>query len=113
QRKHHDRYAVLPRQRNGGSIHHLQVARQHVHVGQPIVAFRRRVAARIVGIDAVDLGTLEQRVAAHLGGAQGGGGVGGEERVAGAGGEDHHPTLLHVAHGAAADIGLAHGGHGN
>ena len=33
-------------------------------------------------------------------------GVGGEERVAGAGGEDHHAALLEVAHGAAADVGL-------
>ena len=39
--------------------------------------------------------------------AQSGGGVGGEERVAGAGREDHHPALLQVADGPAPDIGLA------
>jgi hypothetical protein len=33
-------------------------------------------------------------------------GVGGEEGIAGAGGEDHHPALLHVPQRAAADIGL-------
>ena len=38
--------------------------------------------------------------------AQRGGGVGGEERVAGAGGEDHDAALLEVAHRAAADVGL-------
>ena len=54
---------------------------------------------------------LNKRVAAHFGGAQRGGGVGGEEGIAGAGGEDHHPALLHVAHGAAADIGLGDGRH--
>ena len=47
----------------------------------------------------------------HFGGAQCGGGVGGEERVTGAGGEDDHPALLHVPLGAAADIGLADRGH--
>ena len=34
--------------------------------------------------------------------------VGGEERIAGAGGEDDDAALLEVAHGAAADVVLAH-----
>ena len=42
----------------------------------------------------------------ELRGAQRRGRVGREERVAGAGGEDHDPALLQVAHRAAADVGL-------
>ena len=49
---------------------------------------------------------LNAWAAVNCDGTQRGGGVGGEERVSRAGGEDHHPPLLHVAHGAAADIGL-------
>ncbi len=41
-----------------------------------------------------------------LDGPQRGGGVGGEERVAGAAGEDHDPALLEVADGPAPDVGL-------
>ena len=111
--EHDDRDLVLARQRDRRGVHHLQVLLQHVHVGERVVALGGLVLARIGRIDAVDLGALQHRIEAHLGGAQGGGGVGGEERIAGAGGEDHHPALLHVAGGAAADIGLADGGHRN
>src|SRR5690606_38582089 len=49
---------------------------------------------------------LPSYVGLDLEGAQRGGGVGGEERVAGAGREDHDPALLQVAQGAAPDVGL-------
>ncbi len=110
-REHDDRDAVVAHQRDGRGVHDLQVARQHFVIGEPLVAGGGGVLLRIGGVDAVDLRALEQRVAAHLGGAQRGGGVGGEERIAGAGGENHDAALLHVAHGAAADVGLAHGHH--
>ncbi len=42
----------------------------------------------------------------ELGCPQRGGGVGREERVAGARGEDHDPALLEVAHRAPADVRL-------
>jgi hypothetical protein len=61
------------------------------------------------GVDAVDLGRLEQHVALKLGGAQGGAGVGREEGVAGARGEDDDAALLEVPEGAAADEGLGDG----
>ena len=48
----------------------------------------------------------QDRLGVDLERAQRGGGVGREERVAGAGGEDHDPALLEVAHRAAADVGL-------
>ena len=41
-------------------------------------------------------------------GAQRRGAVGGEERIAGAGGEDHHAALLEVADGAPPDERLGH-----
>ena len=48
----------------------------------------------------------EDRVGVDLERAQRRRGVGGEERVAGAGGEDHDALLLQVADRAAADVGL-------
>jgi len=68
------------------------------------------------GVDAVDRGGLEEDVGLDLHGAEAGGGVGREEGVAGAGGEDDDAVLLEVAHGTAADVGfgdLVHldGGH--
>ena len=82
-------------------------------IGQPVVADRGGVLHRVGRVDAVDLGALEQGVAAQLRRAQRGGGVGREERVARAAGADHHPALLHVADRAPADVRLAHRGHGN
>ena len=63
--------------------------------------------AGIGAVDALDAVLRHQdRLRADLARAQCGGGVGGEERVAGAGGEDHDAPLLQVAHRAAADVGL-------
>ena len=62
---------------------------------------------RIGIVDAVDLGRLEQDLGVDLDGAQAGRGVGGEERVAGACAENHHPPLLEMAHRAASDVVLA------
>jgi len=47
------------------------------------------------------------RSAAHFIGAQRRGRIGGEERITGSGGENHHAAALHMALGATADIGLA------
>ena len=58
----------------------------------------------IGGVHAVDsrVRALQDRAGADLRGAQRGRGVGGEVRVAGAGGEHHDPALLEVPDGAAA-----------
>ena len=80
-------------------IHDLEVARQHLVIGQLLVALGLGILLGIGAVDAVDLGALQHRVAAHLGGAQRRRRVGGEEGIAGAGGEDHDPALLQVAHG--------------
>jgi hypothetical protein len=47
--------AVLARKRDRRGVHDLQVARQHVHVAQRIVALGTLVLARIGRVDAVDL----------------------------------------------------------
>jgi hypothetical protein len=51
---------------------------------------------RVGGVDAVDLGGLEHNLGTDLGAAQRRCGVGGEERVAGAGGKNHHLALFEV-----------------
>ena len=78
--EHNDRQMVFPRQADRGGIHDLEVVRQDVEVGQLLVAGGALHLARIGGVDAVDLGALQQRVALHLRRAQGRRGVGGEER---------------------------------
>ena len=66
-----------------------------------------RVDRRVGGVDALDAVLGHQHdLGVQLGRPQRGGGVGREERVAGAGGEDHDPALLEVAHRAAADVRL-------
>ena len=57
-------------------------------------------------VNAVHLGGLQDRFGADLRGPQRGGGVGGEERVAGTAGEDHDAALFEVADGAPADVRL-------
>src|SRR5215831_1105198 len=84
-REDQDRDAVFPGQRDRRGIHDLQVAGQYLVIVEPVEAAGFGVAHRIGIIDPVDLGGLEQGVAAHLGGAKGGRRVGREERVAGAG----------------------------
>ena len=66
----------------------------------------RRVRPRIAGEDPVHVGGLEDHFGLDLERPEHAGGVGGEERVAGAGGEDDEPALLQVADGAAPDVGL-------
>ena len=65
------------------------------------------IASRIAVVDALDPVLRHQdRLGADLERAQRGGRVGGEERVAGAGREDHDPALLEVADRPAADVRL-------
>src|SRR5215471_12143068 len=100
-REYQNRNPVLTRQRDGGRVHHLEVPREHLEVAESVIALGIGLLARIGAIDSIDLGALEQNVAAHLRGAQRRRRIGGEERVAGAGGEDDDAALLHVPQGAA------------
>ena len=68
----------LARQRDRRGIHHTEVLGQHLVIGDRLVAPGVGVFLRVLVIDPVDLGALEDRLAVHLVGAQRGGGVGGE-----------------------------------
>src|ERR1019366_2237286 len=104
--EHHHRHVVVAAQRNGGGVHYPQVQPQDVRVGYLLELHRIGVQLGVGGVDAVHGGRLQQDVRVDLHGAQRGGGVGGEERVARARGEDDDPALFQVADGAAADVGL-------
>src|SRR5215213_4131070 len=68
---------------------------------------RAVVELRVGRVDALAAVLRHQdRLGVDLERAQCGGGVGREERVAGAGGEDHDARLLEVAHRAPPDVGL-------
>ena len=64
---------------------------------EAVVAGRSAVELRVGGVDAVDIGRLEERVAGQFRGAERRGGVRGEERIAGAATKDDHPARLDVA----------------
>ena len=111
--KHHDRDRILAHQRDRRGVHYPQIAREDIEIIELIIAFSVGVGLGVSAVDAIDLGALEQGVTAHFSRAQGGGGIGRKIGIAGAGGENHHPALLHMPHGAAADIGLAYSRHRN
>src|SRR4051812_2842076 len=102
-----ERDAVLHAQRERREVHDPQAALERLHVGDVVDELRVGVLARVGGQDALDavLGH-EDRLGVDLARPQRGRGVGGEERVAGARGEDDDAPLLEVAHRAAADVGL-------
>src|SRR5580658_11369294 len=75
-REYDDRHTVFLGKREGRGIHDLQALIQGLLMAQPIIAFGLRVLFRIGGIDAVDVGGLEDGLAAHLGRAQDRRGIG-------------------------------------
>src|SRR5690606_22772543 len=95
--EHHDGHVVLAAQRDGRGVHHLELAVDGFGVGQRLVTDGIRVLVRILVVHAVHVGGLHQDVAARFDGAQGGGAIGGEVRVARTGGEQHHATFFKVA----------------
>src|SRR5690606_5767633 len=107
-----DRDGVFTRQRDGGDVHDGKALFEHFAVRQTIETGGGRVLLRIGGIDAVDLRALEDRFGAHFGGAQRGGRIGREERVAGTAGEDHHAAGRQVMERCALREALADLRHG-
>ena len=109
-----DRHVVVHAQRQRGRVHHLQAALERLAVRDLGEELGVAVLLRIGGVDALDavLGHQDD-LGVDLVRAQRGRGVGGEERVAGAGREDHDAVLLEVAHRAAADVGLGDLGDGD
>src|SRR3990170_4110528 len=106
--EHGDRQVLVAAQGERSGVHHAQVARDGFVEADFHIALGARVALRVGGVDAVDLGGLDDDLGAHLAAAQRRRGVRREERIAGAGGEDHHLALLQVADRLAADVGLDH-----
>src|SRR5258708_27440590 len=109
--EHHDRQLVVHAQGNGRGVHHLQPLGEHLQIGNVVVFGRGGVEHRIGGVDAVDLGALQDDIRLHLHGAERGCRVGREIGVAGAGGEDDDAPFLQVADSPAADERLGHGPH--
>ena len=72
------------------------------------IGFGNTACGGIGGVDAIDLGGLEEGVGANLGRTEGRAGVGGEEGVAGVAGEEGHGALAHEADGLACVEGLGH-----
>src|SRR3954462_9831026 len=95
-----DRELVVHAQGDGGGVHHLEPLFQDLDVGNGIVFGGVFVDHRVGGVDAVDLGPLEDDVGFHLHRAERSGGVGGEVGIAGAGGEEHYPALFQFAAGS-------------
>ncbi len=111
--KDHDGHARLHAEGDGGGVHDLEAAVQDLQVGELVKAHRLRVFAGVVGVDPVHLVFgHEDHLGPHLQGAEGGGGVRGEEGVPRSPAEDDDAFLLQVAEGPAADVGLGHLGDG-
>ena len=102
-----DRQVVLHAERERGRVHHAQPALDRLEVRERRQERRVRVVLRVAVVDAPHAVLRHQdRLGADLERAQRGGRVGREERVAGAGREDHDAALLEVAHRPAADVRL-------
>src|SRR6202140_304624 len=96
-RKYDDRHTVFLGKREGRGVHDLQALIQGLLMAQAIIALGLRVLLRIGGIDAVDVGGLEDSLAAHLGRAQDSRGIGGEIGISGAAGEHDDAFLVEMA----------------
>ena len=100
---------VVLAQGNGRGVHHAQPALEDVDVADAREPLRLRVLHGIGGVDAVDLGRLEDDLGLDLEGPERRRGVGREVRAAEAGAEDDDPALLQVPDDPAADERLGHG----
>ncbi len=104
----HDGKVVLAAERNGGCIHHPQPALQDLQIADGVEHGGIFHDDGIVGVDAIDLGGLQNRVRLDLHGAQRRRGVGRKIGIAGAAGEDHDPALFQMTNGSAPDERLRH-----
>src|SRR5687768_12468315 len=68
--EHRDRQLLVAAQGERRGIHHAQVARDRLVEADLRVALGARIALRIRGVDAIDLGRLDHDLGAHLAAAQ-------------------------------------------
>ena len=93
-------------------IHDPQMLLNRLLVTEFLVTLGLRVFLGVRGVDPIHIGGLEHGLAFEFRRAQHGGGVGGEIRIAGPGGQQHDAALAEIFHRALAVIGLADRGHG-
>ena len=108
-----DRQVVFHAVGDGRGVHDAQVAVADFFVGELAEQRGGRVFFGVGGEDAVDARGLHEDVGFELHRFLGGGRVGGDERRAGAAGEDHDAAFFEVAACAAADVRLGDAVHAN
>ena len=91
---------------HGLGVHDLEVLSEDVFEGDFGVADGVWVTEGIGGIDAVDFCGFEDDFGVDFAGTECGGGVGGDEGAAGAGGEDHDAAFFEMSEAASADEGF-------
>ena len=96
----------------GGLVHDLEALGDGLVEGEFVVFDGGGVFFRVGGVDAVDAGAFQQGVRTDLEGAEGGAGVGGEERVAGAAGDEGDAAPLEHLHRVVPHVVLRDGFHG-
>src|SRR5438309_5185419 len=110
-REHQNRNVVLARQRNRRGIHHPQIAGQDLQVIESFEALGARLTLGVRIINAVHLGSLQERVTTHLGGSESRCRIRRKKRVSGPGRENHDTILLEVPQRPPTDIWFADGLH--
>ena len=98
---------VLACQRNRRGIHHPQIAGQDLQIVESFETLGARLSLGVRIVDAVHLGSLQERVTTHFGGPESRRRIGGEIRVAGPGGENYDAILLEMPQRPASDIRFA------
>jgi len=106
--EHHDGDLVVHAKGEGGGIHDLEPAPKGIAVGDRLEPLGAGIGPGIRIIDAVHLGGFEEGIGSDFAGAEGSCGVGGEERMSCAGGEDDHTAFFEVTEGPAADERFGH-----
>ncbi len=108
-----DGHFVVHAEREGGGIHHLEAFCECLGVGDAVVTCCGGIFLGIRGVDAIDLGCLEDDFRSDFARAKRCGGIGREEGVTCAGDEDDDAALFEVAHGFSANEGFGHALDGN
>jgi hypothetical protein len=94
-----------------GGVHDLEAIGDGLLVGEARVEFGLGVFAGIIGVDTIDIGGFEDEIAIGFASTEGGGGVGGEEGAANAGGVNDNTVFVEMVEGTAAEIGFGNGPH--